>query len=224
MAKFLGGLGCSVLGIEQPESLGEELIMFSRVIRRTHMYLALFLMPWMLMYALSTLAMNHRNLFRDREGGNTVRYEKEKELLYDGVFPSGASPKQVARQILSSLDMKGSHSTNNGSDGQGLQIHRHDLISPRRITYTPADRRILIEREIFQTPHFLERLHRRRGYQHEYPLDDAWAFSVDLVVGAMAFWVLSGLWMWWELQSTRRWGALCTVAGLGLFGFFLFTI
>ena len=30
---------------------------FSKIIRRVHMYLALFLAPWMLMYALSTLAM-----------------------------------------------------------------------------------------------------------------------------------------------------------------------
>ncbi|MEO8425770.1 MAG: hypothetical protein ABI651_01530 [Verrucomicrobiota bacterium] len=32
----------------------------SRIIRRVHMYLARFLAPWMLMYALSTLAMSHR--------------------------------------------------------------------------------------------------------------------------------------------------------------------
>jgi hypothetical protein len=202
----------------------QELIMFSKVVRRTHMYLALFLMPWMLMYALSTLAMNHRNLFRDRESGNTVRYEREKELLYDGVFPSDASPSLIARQILSSLDLNGSHSVNNASLGQDIIIHRQAPISQRRITYTPADRRLVIERELFRTPVFLERLHRRSGYQHEYAFDDTWAFSVDLVVVTMAFWVLSGLWMWWELQSTRRWGALCLVVGLGLFGFFLLTI
>ena len=34
--------------------------MFSKVIRRTHMYVALFLAPWVLMYALSTMVMNHR--------------------------------------------------------------------------------------------------------------------------------------------------------------------
>ena len=198
--------------------------MFSKVIRRTHMYLALFLMPWMLMYALSTLAMNHRNLFRDRESGNTVRYEKEKELLYDGVFPSDASPSLIARQILSGLNMNGSHSVNNASLGQDIIIQRQDPISPRRITYRPADRWLVIEHELFRTPVFLERMHRRSGYQHEYAFDDTWAFSVDLVVVTMAFWVLSGLWMWWELQSTRRWGALCLVVGLGLFGFFLLTI
>ena len=38
--------------------------MLSRIIRQTHMYLALFFMPWMLMYALSTMLMNHGPVFR----------------------------------------------------------------------------------------------------------------------------------------------------------------
>jgi hypothetical protein len=38
--------------------------MISKILRRTHMYLALFLTPWMLIYALSTMAMNHRELFK----------------------------------------------------------------------------------------------------------------------------------------------------------------
>ena len=33
---------------------------FSKIVRRTHMYLALFLAPWMMGYAVSTIAMNHR--------------------------------------------------------------------------------------------------------------------------------------------------------------------
>lgn len=38
--------------------------MFSKFVRRSHMYLALFLTPSILMYALSTLAMTHRAAFR----------------------------------------------------------------------------------------------------------------------------------------------------------------
>jgi hypothetical protein len=66
-------------------------------------------------------------------------------------------------------------------------------------------------------------MHRRRGYQHA-ALDDSWAFSVDLVIAAMIFWVLSGLWMWWELRATWRLGALFAAGGLALFALFLFTI
>ena len=44
------------------------------------------------------------------------------------------------------------------------------------------------------------------------------AVSVDIVVAAMVFWALSGVWMWWEMRATRRWGAVCLIVGLGLFG------
>ena len=49
--------------------------MFSKFLRQSHMYLALFLTPWMLVYALSTMAMNHRQFFTKR-GDNPIRFEK----------------------------------------------------------------------------------------------------------------------------------------------------
>ena len=45
----------------------------SKVVRRTHMYLALFLFPWVLMYALSTLVMNHRAVFVSAYGEGRYR-------------------------------------------------------------------------------------------------------------------------------------------------------
>ena len=47
----------------------------STIVRRTHMFLALFFFPWVLMYALSTLVMNHRAFFvsRIRRGADAVR-------------------------------------------------------------------------------------------------------------------------------------------------------
>ena len=70
----------------------------------------------------------------------------------------------------------------------------------------------------------LERYHRRRGYATGYGVDTAWAISVDLVIIAMVFWVLSGLWMWWEMKVTRIAGALAVLTGSALFAIFLATI
>ena len=67
-------------------------------------------------------------------------------------------------------------------------------------------------------------MHRRRGYQYDRPLEDAWAVSVDLFIVAALLWVLSGIWMWWEMKTTRRWGALALAGGIALFGLFLVTI
>ena len=198
--------------------------MLSKIVRRTHMYLALFLTPWMLMYALSTLVMNHRNFFREQNEEDAVRYEKESEQTYGGTFAPDAGLSMKALQILKSLNMEGSHDARESPDRKTLRINRHDPLSPRRISFSADDGKLVVERQVFRTPAFLERMHRRSGYDSGYAVDRTWAFSVDLVVITMIFWGLSGLWLWWELRVTRWLGLLCAGLGIGLFGFFLATI
>ncbi len=48
--------------------------------------------------------------------------------------------------------------------------------------------------------------------------------TVDLVIAGMVFWVLSGLWMWWEMKVTRKTGALALATGAGLFLLFILVI
>jgi hypothetical protein len=187
------------------------------------MYLALFLFPWMLMYALSTLAMNHRALFAGLYGEGPAAFEKERELVYDGVFPESADLNVIARQILASAGLDGAHGVSRRADGT-IVINRSDLLTPRRLTYSPADRKLLIERMPSRPNAFLERFHRRRGYSTGYPLDTTWAVTVDLAIAAMVFWVLSGLWMWWEMKATRRLGASALLTGAGLFAVYLLTL
>lgn len=192
--------------------------MVSKLLRRIHLYLALFLTPWVLMYALSTFVMNHRDFFRGRPAP-PPKWERVSEQVYDGLFPENADRFVMARQILLSLNLDGAHQPNL-RDGK-LVIQRMAAAQPMRLTYTQADRMLLVEKQIVDAPSFLKRMHRRRGFQHPYALEDAWAFSVDFFIAAMLFWAGSGVWMWWELKATRRYGALAAAAGLALFGFFL---
>src|SRR5215213_797302 len=106
----------------------------SLLVRRTHMYLALFVFPWLLMYAVSTAVMNHRTLFADASGGNTPSFSREREMVYDGVFAEGADLEAMARQILASLDLDGAHGVTRRKDGT-IAITRNDLVTPRRIVY-----------------------------------------------------------------------------------------
>lgn len=190
--------------------------MFSRLVRRLHMYLALFLFPWMLMYALSTMAMNHRDLFADAP---PATYEKERELIYDGVVPD-APLRLASTMLLESLRMNGVHTVVRRDDG-AMVITRNSVVTPRRLIYTPADRRLVIERMPARSNVILERFHRRRGYATGYAMDTLWAASVDLVIGAMLIWALSGLWMWWGMKATRATGLLSAAAGAGLFVLYL---
>ena len=193
----------------------------SLLLRRIHLYLALFLAPWILMYTVSTFVMNHRTLFHGPAPVPPPKYALERELTYSGEMPAGATPQQIALQLLASIDMDGAHAVARPSTAEKVIINRLDPVSPRRITYTAADKKVVIEKMVFSGPGFLERMHRRRGFQHNYVLEDLWAASVDLTIAGLFLLALSGLWMWWELKVTRRLGALALGAGVGLFGLFL---
>lgn len=195
--------------------------MFSKLLRRTHLYLALFLTPWVLMYTLSTAVMNHKT--RGAGAAPPPQWETVSDQTYDGIFPPGASHHNIARQILTSLGLDGAHQASL-RDGGKVVIQRFTAVQPMRLTFDPATKRLLVERQTADSRAFLERMHRRRGFQHPYLLDDTWAFLVDLFIAAMLFWALSGLWLWWEMKVTRKAGAAALAAGLALFAFFLRTL
>ena len=187
------------------------------------MYLALFLFPWVAMYALSTLVMNHRAFFTARYGPGAPPYAVERTAHYDGAFAGDAQPRAIARPLLASLDLDGAHSVTRRNDG-AIVITRHDLITPRRITYIPADRTLVVERMQHRTNALLERFHRRRGYATGYRLDTTWAISVDLFIAAVIVWAISGLWMWWEMKVTRITGLCAVVTGAALFAIYVVAI
>jgi len=181
------------------------------------MYLALFLGPWMLAYALSTIVMGHA-------WTAPQALALERELQYEANFQAGATPREQARQILVALDLDGAFSVQGPTPEGRLTINRQDLLTPRRIVYSAADGHVTVERGAFQTTTFLNRFHHRRGYDQPFAADWLMAISIDLVVVAMVFWAFSGLWMWWTMKATRGWGALCGVAGVALFAAFAWTL
>lgn len=94
----------------------------------------------MLAYAVSTILMNH-----NAAGGGAVR-SKELDRPYVTAFEPGTPPRQIAEQILAELNLDGAYGVQGpNADGQ-LIINRQDLIAPRRITYSPKEGRLIVER------------------------------------------------------------------------------
>ena len=196
----------------------------SLIIRRIHLYLALFLTPWMLMYAISTVVMNHRGFFKDYYGEHAVQWEIESDTTYDVTLGPNISREVVANQILSHLGIEGAHNTQGRLDRR-ITITRDNPWATRRVTFSPASGNLKVERRMDRVPVILESLHRRRGgYQHPIVSEHLWSVVIDLVIVAMMFWAGSGVWMWWEMSITRRLGAITLVAGLLLYAFFLVAI
>ena len=189
---------------------------FSLINSRIHLYLGLALAPWMLMYAVSSIIMNHRDFF-DAPYRNTSPWLKESVEKYQVDFSPDADPKSIAAQILVHLDLEGPHNVRHNIDNKTLTIHRNSFITPRRITYNLSNKKLLVERHMFRLSVLLRQLHVRRGYQQKYFLSDYWALSVDIAILAMFLWVVSGLYMWYKIKTTRRWGIICITAGMAIY-------
>jgi len=191
----------------------------SRIVRRTHMYLALLLAPWMLMYALSTMAMNHREMLQSLKGDDAPAWVLESKSTYTGVVAPDASRQAIATQILRELGLQGSFDVSRNR--RRLTIRRQAALTPRRVVFDPASGELSVERQERRPLALLQRLHHRRGFDTGATLDNLWATAVDLVILSMLVWAASGLWMWWQLRPTRRWGAASLAAGIALFALFL---
>lgn len=202
----------------------ETLKTASKLIRRIHLFLALFLTPWILMYALSTIAMHHRALFTGAHQRIDPGYETIREETYALSTVNDENREMVAEQILHDLNMEGAFTARGNLDPGPLTILRHRPIRSYRITYDAPSDTLRVERQQFGVTYFLEMLHRRRGYQQPFWTNDLWAFLVDGVIVSILVWAVTGLWMWWEMARARKLGALCLSAGAAFFLLFLLTL
>jgi hypothetical protein len=196
----------------------------SKIIRRTHLLLALFLTPWILMYAISTIAMHHRVLFTGEPDRVDPGFDTLSEETYTPTFPSDVDRQDAALQILRDLDLEGAFGVQGNLEEGRMTITRFRPIGSYRITYESNPGMLRVERQRFAMAYYLEMLHRRRGFQQPYVTNDLWAIFVDVVILAIILWAFTGVWMWWEMSKTRRLGAICLSAGVALFLVFLLTL
>ncbi len=196
----------------------------SKLVRPIHLYLALFLTPWMLIYALSGLVLNHGAAVRAFYGGSYGQFEKIGEQPYPGAFSADADPRLIGAQILEHLGLTGPFNVQGQASAPRLVVVRNAPFEVTRVTYLRAANRLLLERQVFSAPIFLNRLHFRHGYEQPFFAAKVWAVVVDLAVVGLLFWAVSGLWMWWEVRSARLSGALCAATGCALFAVVFFTL
>jgi hypothetical protein len=200
----------------------------SKLIRRTHMYLALFLTPWLVIYALSGFVLNHRLWFFPAPTGGhdapALAFEKMSEREYDAVYSDDADARMIGAKVLEDVGLPGSFNVQGDGRQPRLVFMRNTATAVYRVTYLRPEKKVQIERQQLNVPMFLNRTHFRHGYTQAYAASITWAVMVDLVIVALVFWVLSGLWMWWEIKPARAWGAVFGLAGAAIFALLLFTI
>jgi hypothetical protein len=174
------------------------------IVRRTHLYLGMLLMPWLLVYGLSSLVLNHREWlqpFVPAELQWLPLWEKPQILP----LPSQeGNLREVVRGLLDAQNLKGPFFAQ--QKGRRIEINVQNFIAPIKLTYD-LDRQVLrAEKKRFSWAEVLLRLHFRVGYEDGGPLATIWPIFVDLFCATMLIWIITGLILWWKVRVSRNWG------------------
>jgi len=190
---------------------------FAHIVRRAHLYMGLFLLPWVIMFGVSTIPINHQTT-------EPVEWTRIGEHAFDAPVPASTENlRPLGREIMNVAGIEGGYWIYRVNPRQ-VQVGHPDFMSPIRMNYFPQEKRLIVEQRRFSLRPFLSGLHTRGGYDMGGFWDSVWAVFVDVVSVALILWIASGIYMWWGLPSTRRSGWLALGAGAVCFAAIIATL
>ena len=194
---------------------------FAHLNRRTHLYLGLALLPWFLMYGLSSIPFAHTAFFERRDAARglpmwTLRATHTVDL------PVSEDPRELRALGAALLRQAGVSAGSYGVYRQSptqLNVYAYSFRHSTQLKYFIDQQRMTVEDRRFRWDQFLTGMHGRGGFEQEGLLDRSWSVIVDLVCAAILLWIATGLYMWWGLPASRAWGWVTIAAGATTFVF-----
>jgi hypothetical protein len=197
---------------------------FTQFNRRLHLYLGLALLPWLFMYGISSIPFAHNQHFERRDTAKGLPlWSLRSTHTVDAAIPE--DPTQLRAFGASLLRQAGVTATTFGAYRQGptqVNVYVYSFWKSTQLKYFADQKRLTVEDRRFRWDHFLTGMHARGGFEQEGLLVRSWSVVVDLVCLAIVVWIASGLYMWWGLPGSRRWGWLTIAAGA--VSFVIFTL
>ena len=186
-------------------------------VRRTHLYLALFALPWFVMYGVSALAFSHPGLF---EEGPNLYNPASGAWTEEGTWPcslavpaEGQIDRDLAERMLEIAGLEPDAYETYPRSPNRLDVHKVAFWDAWRLSYHVDEQRLVLHSRKVYPQHALTGMHVRSGYHHRGVLNDAWAVMVDVVSVGFLLWVVTGLIVWWQLPRMRWWGMAGLAAG-----------
>jgi hypothetical protein len=184
---------------------------FLHVVRRTHLYLGLFLLPWVIMFGVSSIPLNHNS------SAAPPAWTKVADLPFTAAVPATSSTadlRVLGRAMMNAAGVSGGFYVNRPNPRQ-VNVNHPNFIGPTRIFYYVDQQRLVSERRQFTPRMFVTGLHTRGGFTLDGFWDSVWALFVDALSIGLLLWIASGLLMWWKISGTgpRKWGWLALASG-----------
>jgi hypothetical protein len=184
-----------------------------------HLYLGLALLPWFFMYGISSVPFAHNQFFERRDAAQglplwSLRSERAVAV------PIPEDPKALRRFGAVLLEKAGIETTNFGAYRQSptqVNVYSYSFWQSTQLKYFADQKKLTVEDRRFRWDHFLTGMHARGGFEQEGFLERSWSVVVDLVCLAILVWIATGLYMWWGVPGSRRWGWVAVCAGVGSF-------
>jgi len=186
------------------------MISFDKINRRTHLYLGLFLIPWLLMYGVSSFIIIHQSWFG---AGKQLVWEPLFEREYRRPIADQEDLRVTAQEILNDCNLEGAFWADKPNPDT-LHIDRFSFWGSTRLTYSIKDQKLKAERQRMRPSQAVVRMHFRGGYGQPTLWDKFWGLLVDLACVGIIIWIASGLIMWWRLPRLRGWGAIAVGGGV----------
>ena len=196
---------------------------FQHLNRRVHLYLGLALLPWFLMYGVSSIPFAHNQFFERRDAARGIPlWTLRSTHTVDAPIPE---PPEALRAFGADLLAHAGIPPDStfGAYRQSptqVNVYVYSFRASTQLKYYADQKRLTVEDRRFRWDHFLTGMHARGGFEQESVLVRSWSIVVDLVCLAIVVWIASGLYMWWGVRGARRWG-WAAIAG-GALSFILF--
>ena len=168
-----------------------------RIIRNTHLLLASFSLPFLIMYGISAVQMSHSGWFDMKPAVH------ERDLTLDR---GQTDARRIARDVMDrDPAIKGELSNvQTGNTGVTLRIVVPGTV--HEVRYDATSGTAHVRTSVAGVMGMLNRLHHWAGFWHEPPSMKAWAALVAIVSTALLLVGATGLYMWFTRRPERRLG------------------
>jgi hypothetical protein len=192
---------------------------FAHLNRRTHLYLALALLPWFFMYGASSIPFAHTPFFEKLDAAKalpmwTLRADRTTAISAPA---SDSDLRAFGAALLQECGITGTSFGTYRQSANQINVYSYSFWKSTQLKYYVAEKRVTVEDRRFRWDQFLTGMHGRGGFEQEGLLALSWSVVVDLVCLGMILWIASGLYMWWGLPGHRGWGWLTILAGIVAF-------